>query len=169
MASKSVPAAVATAAEVKTFKRVVTEKSLGSIGDLDLSKRDNNKPSFFVSPDGRRFAYLIEKQGIVIDGQEYMYPDMYQGGVKEGTFRFSPDSRHTAYVAYVGEQGETLVLDGVPEKKGWNFIDHKGAVFSRDSQHIAYIARRYAGGDVEYALMIDGKERETSKSRRPGA
>ena len=78
---------------------------------MDLSKRDNNKPSYFVSPDGRRFAYLIEKKGVVVDGQEYLYPGMYQGGVKERTFRFSPDSRHTAWVARVGDQGDTLVLD----------------------------------------------------------
>jgi hypothetical protein len=94
-----------------TFQRLVTEKPLGSIGELDLSKRDNNKPNFFVSPDGRRFAYLIEKTGVVIDGKEYLYPGMYQGGVKERTFRFSPDSQHTAWVARVGEQGDTLVLD----------------------------------------------------------
>jgi hypothetical protein len=139
------------------------EKSLGAIGDLELSKYLGSKPHFWISPDGRRFAYLIEKKGVVIDGQQHLYPHMYQGGVKEGTFRFSPDSRHTVFVAYVPEQGETLVLDGVPEKKGWNFIDHRGAAFSQDSQHIAYIARRYARGDVEYALMIDGKEREVFK------
>ncbi len=151
------------AAAATTFQRIATEKSLGAIGDLELSKYERAKPHFWISPDGRRFAYLIEKKGVVIDGQQHLYPHMYQGGVKEGTFRFSPDSRHTVFVAYVPEQGETLVLDGVPEKKGWNFIDHKGAAFSQDSQHIAYIARRYVRGDVEYALMIDGKEREVFK------
>jgi len=163
LAPKKAAATVQSAPAATTFQRVATEKPLGPVGELDLSKRSNTKPEFWVSPDGRRFAYLIEKKGIVIDGQAHMYPHMYQGGIKERTFRFSPDSRHTAWVAYVGEQGDTLVMDGVPEKKGWNFIDGKGAEFSPDSQHIAYIARRYVGGGVEYALMIDGKERETFK------
>lgn len=146
-----------------TFKRVATEKSLGSIGDLDLTKYSRNKPHFFISPDGRRFAYLIEKKGIVIDGKEHMLPHMYRGGVKDGTFRFSPDSQHTVFVACVDKQEETLFYDGVPENVGWNFIDHQGAVFSPDSQHVAYIARRYIGGVVEYVLKIDGKEREVFK------
>lgn len=148
------------AAAATTFQRVATEKSLGSIGDLDLSKFSRSKPHFWISPDGRRFAYLLEKKGIVIDGQQFLFPHMYQGGIKDGTFRFSPNSRHTTFVAYVDQQGETLFYEGVPEKRGWNFISDQGAVFSQDSQHIAYIARRYAGGDVEYVLMIDGQERE---------
>lgn len=151
------------AAASTAFKRVATEKSLGSIGDCDLTKYSRNKPHFFISPDGRRFAYLIEKKGIVIDGKEHMFPHMYRGGVKEGTFRFSPDSQHTVFVAWVDKQEETLFYDAVPENVGWNFIDHKGAVFSPDSQHIAYIARRYVGGGVEYALKIDGEEREVFK------
>src|SRR6476620_9589763 len=85
----------------------VTEKRLGSVGKLDVSKRDPRKPHFWVSPDGRRFAYLAE-DGIVIDGQTYSYPGTYQGGVKEGTFRFSPDSRHAVYTALLDKQGETL-------------------------------------------------------------
>jgi hypothetical protein len=145
------------------FKRMATEKSLGSIGDCDLTKYSRTKPHFWISPNGRRFAYVIEKQGIVIDGQQHMFPHMYRAGIKEGTFRFSPDSQHTVFVAWVDKQEETLFYDGVPENVGWNFIDHKGAVFSPDSQHIAYIARRYVGGGVEYALKIDGKEREVFK------
>ena len=54
-----------------------------------------------------------------------------------------------------------MVLNGVPEKIGWNFIaNHDGGMFSRDSKHVAYTARRYAKGDVEYVLMVDGVERE---------
>ncbi len=162
-ATKAVGTARPRAAASTAFKRVATEKSLGSIGDCDVTKYSRNKPHFWISPDGRRFAYVIEKQGVVIDGQQHMFPHMYRGGIKEGTFRFSPDSQHTVFVAYVDKQEETLFYDGVPEKVGWNFIDHKGAVFSPDSQHVAYIARRYVGGGVEYALKIDGKEREVFK------
>jgi Tol biopolymer transport system component len=149
-----------------TFQRVAVEKSFGAIGDLDLTKRSEAKPHFWVSPDGRRFAYLIDG-GISIDGQ----PQRYENSLRQKdqfvmNFRFSPDSKRTSYVVHQGGlqgpgKGETLVLDGVPEKVGWNFIsNHDGGVFSPDSQHVAYLARRYVKSDVEYVLMIDGQERE---------
>ena len=52
-------------------KRKATEKSLG---EYDLAKYNAKKPTLWISPDGRRVAYLTEK-GIVIDGEakEYDY------------------------------------------------------------------------------------------------
>lgn len=159
---------VPSALAATTFKRVVTEKKLGSIGNLDLSKVEKNKPQFWVSPNGKRLAWLIDK-GIAIDGQEYQFKhSIRQQDQYVMHFRFSPDSQHTSFVIRQGGeqgagQGETLVVDGVPEKIGWNFIaNHEGGVFSPDSKHIAYIARRYAKSDVEYVLMVDGQEREVS-------
>lgn len=153
------------------FKRVATEKKIGAIGDLNLGTIDPKKPHFWVSPDGRRFAHLIDK-GIAIDGQ----PHQFQNSIRQKdqflmNFRFSPDSQRTAFVMHQGGskgqgagEGETVVLDGVAEKVGWNFIaSHDGAVFSPDGKHIAYMARRYAKSDVEYVLMIDGKEREVTQ------
>lgn len=149
-----------------TFKRVATERSLGPIGEVNLSKYDGAKPHFWISPDGRRIAYLIDK-GIAIDDKRFLYKhSIRQKDQYVMNFRFSPDSKRTAYVIHQGNtqgegQGETLVLDGVAEKVGWNFIaSHKGGVFSSDSRHVAYTARRYAKGDVEYVLVIDGQERE---------
>ncbi len=159
IAIPSVPAAT-------TFKRTVKETSLGKVGDFDFHKRDPKKPRFWVSPNGRRIAWLIDK-GIVVDGKTYQYANsIRQADQFIMNFRFSPDSQRTSWVVHAGKlqgegQGETLVLDGVPEKIGWNFIaNHDGGVFSRDSKHVAYTARRYAKGDVEYVLMIDGVERE---------
>jgi Tol biopolymer transport system component len=148
------------------FKRVAVEKSLGTVGDVNFSKYNREKPNFWISPNGRRFAYLIDS-GIVIDGKAYRYENsIRQKDQHVMNFQFSPDSKRTSYVIHQGMtqgegQGETLVVDGVPEKIGWNFIaNHNGGVFSNDSQHVAYTARRYAKGDVEYVLVIDGKERE---------
>lgn len=163
-ATKALPPAAAPAAT--TFKRAAKETQLGKVGDIVFTKRDNKKPHFWVSPDGRRLAYLFDK-GIVVDGKSYQYPNsIRQADQFVKNFRFSPDSQHTSWVIHQGKtqgegQGETLVLDGVPEKIGWNFIaNHDGGVFSPDSKHIAYTARRYVKSDVEYVLIVDGQERE---------
>jgi hypothetical protein len=152
-----------------TFKRVAKEQRLGKVGNLDFTKRDNKNPRFWVSPDGRRLAYLID-QGIAVNSQSYQYRNsIRQADQFIMNFRFSPDSQRTSWVVHQGNlqgegQGETLVLDGVPEKIGWNFIaNHDGGVFSQDSKHVAYTARRYVKSDVEYVLVVDGKEREVFK------
>lgn len=143
------------AAAATTFQRSAKETPRGDIGDLELSKYSRSKPRYWISPDGRRFACLIP-EGIQIDGQAYRY----KRDIKPETFRFSPDSTHTVFVAKTGDQGETLVYDGIAENRGWNSISHHGAVFSPDSQHVAYFGWRYAQSGTEYVLMIDGQERE---------
>ncbi|QDU28372.1 WD40-like Beta Propeller Repeat protein [Anatilimnocola aggregata] len=158
--------ATPSASAATTFKRVAKEKSLAKVGELDFTKRDNKKPHFWVSPDGRRLAYLIDK-GIAVDDKQYQYQNsIRQADQFVKNFRFSPDSQRTSWIVHLGQtqgegQGETLVINGVPEKIGWNFIaNHDGGIFSRDSKHVAYTARRYAKGDVEYVLVVDGKEVE---------
>lgn len=134
-------------------RRVATEKSLGK---ADLSKYDPQRPAFWISPDGRRIACLVEK-GIAIDGKA----KTYEYGVKDETFTFSPDSQRTGYVAKVGGMGgrnEVLVIDGKQQKVGYSSI-RPGPVFSPDSKHVASIARLSASS-FDQTMLIDGRESE---------
>ena len=116
-------------------KRKATEKLLG---EYDLSKYNPKKPTLWISPDGRRVAYLTEK-GIVIDGEakEYDY------GVAPESFAFSPDSRRTAYAAHVkrpkSDTNYILVLDGKEAEQSYHHIG-PGPVFSPDSKHVVFSA-----------------------------
>jgi len=142
--------AVATA-EDGVPRRMATEKSLGK---ADLSKFDPQKPTFWISPDGRHIACLIEK-GIAIDGRA----KTYEYGVKEETFTFSPDSQRTGYVAKAGGMGsrnEVLVIDGKQEKVGYSSV-RPGPVFSPDSKHVASIVR-LAASSFDQTTLIDGRE-----------
>ncbi|MFN0017999.1 MAG: hypothetical protein ACKVP0_07060 [Pirellulaceae bacterium] len=134
-------------------KRKATEKSLG---EYDLSKYNAKKPTLWISPDGRRVAYLTEK-GIVIDGEakEYDY------GVKPESFTFSPDSKRTAYAAHVkrpkSDTNYILVLDGVEAEQSYHGIG-PGPVFSPDSKHVVFFGDRFTAKDYEDFVVIDGKE-----------
>lgn len=134
-------------------KRKTTEKPLGT---YDLSKFDPKKPTLWISPDGRRVAYLTEK-GIVIDGEakEYDY------GVKPESFTFSPDSKRTAYAAHVtrpkSDTNYVLVLDGVEAKQSYHGI-RPGPVFSPNSKHVVFFGDRFTAKDYEDFVVIDGKE-----------
>lgn len=133
-------------------KRVATEKVIGTV---DLTKFDpkKRKPTFWISPDGRRAAWLTEK-GITIDGQSKEYPY----GVNPDSFSFSPDSKRTGYVAIgVGERrNEVVVLDGKEATKGYSSV-RPGPVFSPDSQHYACVCR-LAASSFANVLVIDGRE-----------
>ena len=139
-------------------KRKATEKSLG---EYDLSKYDPKKPTFWISPDGRRVAYLTET-GIVIDGEAKDYgvrPPNHPPRVKPESFSFSPDSKRTGYVALIAGKGggnEAVVLDGKEGTKGYSSI-RPGPVFSPDSQHYACICRLSASSFANVTL-IDGRE-----------
>ena len=134
-------------------KRKATEKSLG---EYDLAKYNAKKPTLWISPDGRRVAYLTEK-GIVIDGEakEYDY------GVVPESFAFSPDSKRTAYAAHVkrpkSDTNYILVLDGVEAEQAYHHIG-PGPVFSPDSKHVVFFGDRFTAKDYEDFVVIDGKE-----------
>lgn len=153
----SVPVAFVqdVAAQDKTSKRVAAEKHLGPVGPVDLSNYSATKPQYWTSPDGRRFAYAIEK-GFVVDG----VTKEYNIDVKPETFSFSPDSRRTVYVARVTRdqnngRNDVLVLDG---QEGTTLYSNLAApVFSPDSQHVACIARLSASS-FESVILIDGRE-----------
>ncbi|MGI8981136.1 MAG: hypothetical protein ACR2FY_18065 [Pirellulaceae bacterium] len=139
-------------------KRKTTEKSLG---EYDLSKYDPEKPTLWISPNGRRVAYLTET-GIVIDGEEKDYgvrPPNHPPRVKPESFSFSPDSKRTGYVAYIPDKfgrNEAVVLDGKVVTKGFSNVG-PGPIFSPDSQHYACICR-LAASSFDQVLLIDGEE-----------
>ncbi|MBI3468879.1 MAG: hypothetical protein HY000_38230 [Planctomycetes bacterium] len=155
MLSVLVAAAQGVAAQDKPSQRVAVEKRVGPIGPIDLTNYSATKPEYWTSPDGRRFAYAIDK-GFVIDG----VTKAYNIDVKPETFSFSPDSKRTVYVARVsrGEnngRNDVLVVDG---QEGTTLYSNLAApVFSPDSKHIACIARLSASS-FDSVILIDGRE-----------
>jgi len=136
-------------------KRAVKETPLG---EYDVASFDPQKPTFWISRDGRHAAYQTEK-GIVVDGvaKEYAY------GVKEKSFAFSPDSQRHAYVAITDDNGrsEVLVVDGVAGGTPYSSVG-AGPVFSPDSKHVGCIARLRASS-FDSAPIIDGREGKPEK------
>src|SRR5688572_15986139 len=101
-------------AQEKTLKRIVTEKSLGKV---DLSNYDK-KPTFWVSPNGKHAAWLVAKNRIIVDNQMMAY----KNELREKSFRFSPDGEHFGFAVYIDNKGDTVVVDGIEEKTGYNQI-----------------------------------------------
>jgi Tol biopolymer transport system component len=107
--------------------------------------------SLVFSPDSRRLAYAVERQGkflIVVDGKEGPeFDDIYNPV-------FSSDSRHVGYVA--GKVGSRrAVIDGeIVSAKYPDVGGGTGIVFSPDSKRTAYAA---VTPDKEF-IVIDGKE-----------
>lgn len=109
---------------------------------------DVSAPKF--SPDSSRIAYQVQNNRVstagyvVVDGvagTHYSAIDMIEH------FRFSPDSKHFAYVA-----SGYAIRDGVRGKH----YDHIYTVtFSPDSEHLAYIAQI---GEEEYCFVLDEVE-----------
>ena len=119
-------------------------------------KEDKPERTFYISPDGSRFAYTVaegEMIYMVLDGDEGERYDE----ISEATF--SPDSQHLAYIARVGET-EFVVYDGTALPAYDEIITPNGSSnsdalhFSPDSQRIAY--RAYLGNAPR--LIIDGEE-----------
>ena len=135
-------------AQEKALQRTVTEKSLGKV---DLSNYDEKQPTFWVSPNGKHAAWLLAKNRIAVDGQV----KEYKNDLREKSFRFSPDGEHWGYAVYIDDKGDTVVVDGVEQKTGYNQILFS-PFFSPDGKHVAYFASQYAGGLHEY-LVLDGK------------
>ncbi len=124
-------AAIAGCGQVEK-SRIVSENLVGQPG---------NRAFVWISPDARRFAYVIfpgDKRRAVIDGvksREYDHVVSY--------IFFSPDSKHVAYGAMSGD-ASFVVLDG---KEGKRYDEvcfgfREGIYFSPDSSRMAYIAAR---------------------------
>ncbi|MBN2130168.1 MAG: PD40 domain-containing protein [Sedimentisphaerales bacterium] len=124
------------------------------------------KGEVVVSPDGKRLAYVLQlpTKGsslgklttvAVIDGWQSQPYKMV------GLPVFSPDSRHVAFYAH--KRGRDLVVidgrEGPPEEEIQRFSgkgkkDSRKLLFSPDSQHLWYIARR----QNKYCLIRNAKD-----------
>ncbi|HPR63266.1 MAG TPA: hypothetical protein PK014_03520 [Thermoanaerobaculia bacterium] len=86
------------------------------------------------SPDGTRFAYVIDKDSglnFVVDGE---IGESYRNITE---IIFSPDSRHIAY-AGLDSEGYRAVIDG---KKGKPWKQIQNLQFSPDGTRLAYVAK----------------------------
>ncbi|MHB9023803.1 MAG: WD40 repeat domain-containing protein [Armatimonadota bacterium] len=121
-------------------------------------------PGLFFSPDGKRLAYEVavgKQWAVVVDGKQGKAYDDLDIPI------FSPDFRRMAYAAKTGDAWR-MVLDGVAGKPYLSFGTGRGfagdastidPVFSPDSKHLVYTARRMAeDGEYRSYLIFDGKE-----------
>ncbi|MBX3411736.1 MAG: PD40 domain-containing protein [Pirellulales bacterium] len=127
------------------------------LGKIDRALFEAEKRSFWISPDGRRYAFLTEK-GINIDGRQHDY----EFGIGDNSFSFSPDSQHTAYAARVPHHGagSVIVIDEQPSETIYSHVS--GLTFSPDSKHYGCIARLRASSFDEVPV-IDGREGEPAE------
>ena len=124
------------------------------------------RESMAVSPDGKRLAYIVKKDGnkrvVVVDGKE---GELYDAILTQMPV-FSPDSKQVAYVAQIGSvdsrqspSEQFLVLNGKEGKHYasiWPFV-----MFSPNGQHVLYFASsngRFDRPSDQYFLVMDGVE-----------
>jgi len=109
-------------------------------------------PAIRFSPDSQQVAYVAKignGMAVMLDGK----PGKICDKIIVGRFLFSPDSKHVAVVSEVGEKNkERVVLDSA-EGVIYDYIEDLLPRFSKDSQHLFYIART---GDQAF-LIKDGK------------
>jgi hypothetical protein len=94
-------------------------------------------PLRLFSPDGRKFAYVAKLAGrekLVVGGEiSHEYDSIL-------SVQFSPDGRRTACVCIL--RGKMLVLHDGIESREYDSIDPDSLTYSRDSRHLAFIARQ---------------------------
>ena len=114
-----------------------------SIGQVDPS---SPAPLLVVSPDRRRFAYLLQCEGgarVVVDGRAGPIWEWVQN------LTFSPDGSHVAYAARTTRES-VVVIDGEP---GPRFRRASAPAWSSDGQCAIYAAER----DGECFLVTGGE------------
>jgi WD40 repeat protein len=114
------------------------------------------------SPDGKNVMFVAgpkAEERLVISGT--VHPEF------NGMPVFSQDGKRAAYIGRFGEKTKILV-DAYPKKPdGGKTFDYRRAsdvVFSPDSQHYAFVARR---NDHTTTYVLDGKEGGTFEGTRP--
>lgn len=117
------------------------------IDHQSISERDEGCRDFVLSPDGTRFAYIVDSRVqteafgnrdpyVVIDGKKgKMFAAPYVQYLS-----FSPDSKRVAYLVRTKQDdGEWFVVDGENEGKHFTLI-HWPFLFSPDSSKLTYTA-----------------------------
>ena len=144
------------------------ERLISKLTTIETSRGKivNQINSFWLSPDGKRLAYIYNepverkpgqmsvnpKSSIVVDGSRGRQYDNIQW------FVFSPDSKRYAYVA-TKDNKFAVVVDGA-EGKSYDYPpfgpdrDHP-ILFSPDSKHVAYCAMT---GPKSYVVVKDSVE-----------
>ncbi|MEO0108961.1 MAG: hypothetical protein ABIK62_07330, partial [candidate division WOR-3 bacterium] len=145
----------------------------GSVYRLAPGAGESNEPeqgkdytwveTLFLSPDGARVAYLArtyasrvrayESWAMVIDGNED--PEFTE--VFSQSFRFSPNSRHYAYVAasiHADELGYQVVLDGQPTQRYTGLV--KGGPNFNSDGTLEFLAMR---SDTLYKVVLSPDEK----------
>lgn len=146
---------------------------------------------FIFSPDGKRFAYVANGNTVVVDGVEgktysrLATSDLGYGRMAD-PLKFSPDSKHVAYVALTpagpGQLARwVVVVDGVEQKPYETILDptyrrlgpealygspslgsRPGVMFSPDGGRTAYVAQWWdASGWMKNTAVVDGVEGTT--------
>lgn len=92
--------------------------------------------SFAYSPDGKKFAYVVEKDGklwAIVNGERLKGYDLIY------SLNFSPDSKKLAYIAE--EKGEKFVVVNNKEGQKFDWI-YTQPQFTPDSKYLYYGARK---------------------------
>lgn len=129
-----------------------------AVAAIPSSQADFERQSFVASPDGKRFAYILKKEG-----RESVVLDASAGASYDAiTFlSFSPDGKRFAYGAKLNGH-EMVVLDGREGKLyDWIFTPRS---FSPDSRYFYYKART---GEGDILVFNDRESRAYDRIYEP--
>lgn len=128
------------------------ETRLGPVADVNFNLDEGQQPTWWSSPNGKRFAFVVGPNvAINVDGEQHDFSPL------DESFAFSPDSQHFA-VASSSNNRLSIMIDGkvVTDQKTSLKELNTPLVFSPDSQHVACIA---TDNHDAHHLLIDGVSR----------
>ena len=134
-----------------TSQTPIGETELGPAGSIFSSQKIDDYKGGTASPDGTRIAYSQAAEGgsrYVVAGPEGKINGSVYESIRD--FVFSPDGRHYAYKALIGDK-RVAVMDG---SEGQGYDEIYKIVFSSEGRRYAYMADK--GGKV--VVVVDGRE-----------